>query len=171
MVIHRRMGCRAFVDMDELRALAAVGEDRRWPWTGTNDAGGERLVPVAASPALCEERDWARLGSKLMFDDSVIKKTGQYWKGLAAGTLVILGSATMFAGLFALTGDQSPRSFAVMLGGMALAVFGFAFACWSMRCPECGARWLWLAVRRQPTASWIEWLMKQARCPVCTHTR
>jgi hypothetical protein len=105
-----------------------------------------------------------------MFDNSAIKKTGQWWKGIAASAVVISGTIIMIAGLLALNGDQLHSSFAIMLAGGALTMLGFTFACWSIRCPDCGTRWLWLAVTKQHAGSWLEWLMSKAQCPICKRT-
>jgi hypothetical protein len=105
-----------------------------------------------------------------MFDNSAIAKTGQAWKGIAAISVVILGSLIMFAGMLSHSRDQSLAWFSVTLGGMALAALGFAFGCWSIRCPECGSRWLWLAVTKRGVGSWLEWLVSRTQCPTCKRT-
>lgn len=106
----------------------------------------------------------------MMFDNSAIRKTGQWWKGIAALTLVILGSLIMFVGLLTHSDDRAIASFAVVLAGMVLAALAFAFACWSIRCPECGSRWLWLAATKRDMGSWLEWLVSRTQCPTCKRT-
>ena len=105
-----------------------------------------------------------------MFHNSAISKTKQWGKVIAAATLAVFGVTTMFAGILTLTGNRPTLSFIVMLGGMTLTALGFAFACLSIRCPKCEARWAWLGVKEQRAALWLEWLVSQARCPVCKHT-
>jgi hypothetical protein len=41
-----------------------------------------------------------------MFAESAIKKTGQWWKALAAGVSIVMGSIIMFSGILTLSGDQ-----------------------------------------------------------------
>ncbi|MDB6045684.1 MAG: hypothetical protein JWM63_4235 [Gammaproteobacteria bacterium] len=102
-----------------------------------------------------------------MFDDTVIKKSGQLWKGIASGALVILGFLAAFFGVLTLSGTQLTSSFALVLVGIVLASIGLAFACVAIRCPKCGAKWVWLAMKDHPAGAWIAWLMSQARCPTC----
>ena len=89
---------------------------------------------------------------------------------MAGGASVVLGSLTMFAGVLTLSGAQRIFSLGLVLAGIVMAIVGFTFACSSIRCPACGARWLWLAVKEQRTGSWLAWLMSQTQCPICKRT-
>lgn len=55
----------------------------------------------------------------------------------------------------------------IMLGSVALGLGAFTFECLSVRCPDCGARWMWMAVRRQSVGQWLRWLTTLSACPTC----
>jgi hypothetical protein len=95
-----------------------------------------------------------------MFDQSVIRKTGQWWKGQLASFCVFGGGVVM---LYGISNSLLPAIFS----GMAAVAVGFVFACASIRCPFCGARWVWLGVNGQHSGQWFPWLMAQSTCPSC----
>ena len=105
-----------------------------------------------------------------MFNTSVIKKTGQIWKGAASAALVIGGFLVMMVGLLTLSSGRPSVTFGLAIAGIMLGAAGFIFACASVRCPKCGARWLWLAIRYQPAGLWLLWVMNQQRCPTCNYS-
>lgn len=96
-----------------------------------------------------------------MFDQSVIKKTGQSWKAWLSCVTVIGGGASTFYGL-----SYGSLLFPVLIG-IVLVGFGLVFACTAIRCPSCGARWVWLGFKGQNAMQWLPWLLNQAECPVC----
>jgi hypothetical protein len=101
----------------------------------------------------------------LMYEEPVIRKTGQWWKlGLAFGG-VITGGALMFGGLSVLASTQI-AVFAVF-SGIFLGMSSFIYACSAIRCPSCGARWIWLGVSRNSSGQWLHWLLNQSSCPKC----
>lgn len=103
-----------------------------------------------------------------MFNDSAIKKTGQLWKGVVSGALALLGVLTMLAGVAILDGER-PTSFIAVITGIILGILGIVIAFIGIRCPKCGAPWVWLAVRSQHAGAWLTWLMSQDRCPRCNN--
>lgn len=70
-----------------------------------------------------------------MFPDSVVTRTGQFWKLALAIILLLVGS---FVPLF----EGAGMSWTV---GTILAVVGYAYGCLFIRCPQCGNRWFWSA--------------------------
>lgn len=70
-----------------------------------------------------------------MFPDSVVTRTGQFWKLALAIVLLLVGS---FVPLF----ESAGMSWTV---GTILAVVGYAYGCLFIRCPQCGNRWFWSA--------------------------
>jgi tellurite resistance protein TehA-like permease len=85
---------------------------------------------------------------------SVLSLTGQYWK-LVAGVGALL------------VGSLAPLSAASGLNwttGTILAVVGYAFTCFAVRCPQCEARWFWQAAL---DASVYAPLFKGSSCPSC----
>src|SRR3989337_2744740 len=100
-----------------------------------------------------------------MFNNSVIRRTGQLWKGTLFCTLFLLGVFTMFAGLVTLGGGEQIASFVLVIAGMTLAIISTVIALTTIRCPKCGVRWFWLAVKSQRAGTWLIWIMCQTRCP------
>jgi len=93
-----------------------------------------------------------------VFENNVIATTGQSWK-IGAGLVVTLGSvAAMYWGLNNLEtpGTNLPILFAAISPFAALGAFALLAA--AVRCPECGARWIWRAVSRQSSDKWLPWL-------------
>jgi len=102
-----------------------------------------------------------------MFDASVIKGTGQWWKAVASFWALIVGGCGMFWGLSQLTADAPAYVIVLVFGGMGLAAFAFAFACLSIRCATCGARWVWMGVSGKGPGGWLAWLLSRSECPAC----
>lgn len=62
------------------------------------------------------------------------------------------------------------RLFAVYSGVSALVAAAGVFIYFgSVRCPDCGAHWVWRAAKQRPVR-WLEWLHEQQVCPVCGAT-
>jgi hypothetical protein len=91
-----------------------------------------------------------------MFSNSVIRKTGQWWK-LVVGTVVLLVGSIVPAF------EASGMSWTV---GTILAVLGYGFIIAFIRCPSCELRWFWKALLY---AEMYGPLFKKAACPDCAH--
>ena len=52
-----------------------------------------------------------------MFDRSVIKRTGQWWKAVVASAVLVIGTVAMFSGLFLMRGHRA--LFVLVILGMA----------------------------------------------------
>ena len=66
---------------------------------------------------------------------SIIASTGQVWK-------VLLGLGLLFAGSLGWItrlNDLEPLL-------TVISLLGFVYLCASVRCPRCGAKWIWMAV-------------------------
>jgi len=99
-----------------------------------------------------------------MLARSVITKSGQLWKLLTCLALIIIGGISMCWGQSHLDTNYGGW---LLASGM-VAVFGaLIFACVGIRCPSCGAKWFWLAVNRQASNKWLNWLLTQSACPEC----
>ena len=100
-----------------------------------------------------------------MSHDSVICSSGQTWK-LALGLIVMLGG-------FALTGvallwlPRSTHSLELAVSGMLAGLLVLFATCWSICCPACGARWMWIALSEQDCLHWLDWLLAQRACARC----
>lgn len=95
--------------------------------------------------------------------DSAVRKSRQGWKISAW----VVGT---FAGGFLLFVMGVHREdMATAISGIALGFGTFLAACLSIRCPRCGARWLWTAMRTQHHVGWWNWLCAQKVCPKCAY--
>jgi hypothetical protein len=93
--------------------------------------------------------------------NSVISKSRQSWK-LMAGFAVTCGG-----GLALTYGLRDPGIPAVAIGGLLLALLSMVTTWFSIRCHQCGARWLWMALSTQRSLQWWDWLEAQKVCPKC----
>ena len=106
-----------------------------------------------------------------MFDSSVIKRMGQLWKFIVYVSGCGVGGIAMAIGYSALNNPDSCVFPVGMLSGIALVAACTGFAWVSIRCPACGQRWFWEAVRKQPLGRWLNWLLSLHDCPACGHPR
>ena len=92
----------------------------------------------------------------------IVSKTGQLWKFYLA--FIVLGLCAFGPKLVA-------RWFEVPFWVVIVAPFAglgaFALACFSIRCPKCGANWLWDAVSGKDHRKWLEWFWTLEECPSC----
>ena len=51
--------------------------------------------------------------------------------------------------------DQTSLDFVVILAALLAAVIAAVWVNFSVRCPNCGARLLWMAIRGQPASNWM----------------
>lgn len=103
-----------------------------------------------------------------MFDKSYLKSAGQMWKfWLFFLAFPLIGSALLAAVLKGFLGQNVNLSIFLILSGLGLSLTGLVLGCGTIKCPKCGARLLWKAVKEQPSNSWFSWLMSLDRCPVC----
>lgn len=98
-----------------------------------------------------------------MFESSVIRITGQWWKLIVALFLVIGGGTAVAFG----PAEYSPL---LVIIGAAIALAGFCFACITIRCPSCGKRWFWEAVSTQSHREWLSHVLGREDCPSCGST-
>jgi hypothetical protein len=96
----------------------------------------------------------------MIFPNTVIRKTGQWWKWLLFQCLLIVAAFAMFAGQW-FTNLRGLEAYGALLGLLA-----FGFAAFFIRCPACGARWFWQAISNRNQVKWGS-LMQQESCPAC----
>ncbi len=102
------------------------------------------------------------VGWRNMYEHSIIRRTGQWWKALGAYISAVASGLIMFWGLY-----QQNIFLPAVFSGMAIMFGGFVFGAVAIRCPLCRTKWAWLAVRTQNVGQWLPWLLNQQRCPVC----
>ena len=98
---------------------------------------------------------------------SILRKSGQWWKLAVAFWGMLLGSAAVFFGSIHLTPDGPVYPLFLVLSGLSLSLGTFVFACRSIRCSNCGSRWLWTAITAQKAGNWLRWLLSNSTCPKC----
>jgi len=99
--------------------------------------------------------------------NSVLHCTGQAWKFW--GMCIVMWISAVI-GIWALwIKDSLPaRFFPLMMLAEFVLLFGsLVFGCVAIKCPACGARWLWLAVSKKLKSDWFGWLFAQTKCLVC----
>jgi endogenous inhibitor of DNA gyrase (YacG/DUF329 family) len=103
-----------------------------------------------------------------VFRHSVITKTRQMWKlvagmvGLASGSTLTICVASGFV-----TFLNAEAAILAVVTGLGVAILSTVFVMVAVRCPNCGARWAWLAARTQSESNWLFWLMGLMNCPEC----
>ena len=102
-----------------------------------------------------------------MFDRSVIKHTGQWWKAIVALAALGIGGVAMFSGLLLMGRDRA--LFILVILGMVVIFLGFLFAVTAIRCPRCGVRWVWRAMAGEGSGQWLQSLLARSECPACNY--
>ncbi|UCE23720.1 MAG: MerC family mercury resistance protein [Candidatus Zixiibacteriota bacterium] len=99
-----------------------------------------------------------------MFDNSVIKKTGQWWKFLLAYFGILVGGVGMIYGF-----PRLDQEYALVwaIGGWVLTFASFVFGCVSIRCPACKEKWIWRMFCEKEHQWGIPWLLGRDDCPIC----
>ncbi len=110
--------------------------------------------------------NWNRLG---MFDNSVIRRTGQWWKVLLGFWGVGLSGALMIAGIVLGLefGHESSWFMIMTIVGTFLGLGFFVFLCASVKCPDCGVKWYWAAASKKHAKGWDRHVLLLSTCPAC----
>jgi hypothetical protein len=97
---------------------------------------------------------------------SWLKRTGQTWKVLVFGVLVVAGLALFALFIAAVNGKiEGEGAFAFSFTGVAFGAL--VWLATGVRCPRCGARPAWHLMRTAPHARWFLQLLALDRCPSC----
>jgi hypothetical protein len=91
-----------------------------------------------------------------MFAESVIRKTGQWWK-------LVVGVVALLAGSIVPVFESVGMSWTV---GTVIAVVGYGFTLAFIKCPSCDLRWFWKALLYSEMYSP---LFTKSSCPSCEH--
>jgi len=91
-----------------------------------------------------------------MFQESVVRKTEQWWK-------LLLGVVALGFGSFAPLFDASRISWTT---GTVIACLGYVFVLAFIRCPNCQLRWFWRALLY--SEMYVP-LFTKSVCPSCSH--
>ena len=91
---------------------------------------------------------------------NLLQKTNQRWKLSASFVSVAVG------GIIDWFGDAYVGEAAFWIGGV-LIFGGLLFGCFSIKCPDCQARWMWDAINDRDFRKWEIWLLALECCPLC----
>jgi hypothetical protein len=106
-----------------------------------------------------------------MFDRSIIRKSGQWWKFIVGHLGIVIGAfppILWYRG--ALNAISDDAKVMLVLIGMGIFIVSFIFVMAGVRCPRCGVRWVWLAARTKSSRGWMVWLVGLESCPKCSFT-
>jgi hypothetical protein len=102
---------------------------------------------------------------------SVVTKSNQGWKVFAGLACLIVGGATdvivtalAYARGSAANNDQM---YNIQAASAAVAIIGFAYLCTRIRCPRCGAKWVWMGVAGKLHPKSLNTLLTLEKCPIC----
>jgi len=104
-----------------------------------------------------------------MFDNSIVKRTGQMWKLYLSFILLLLGSASIFGSIISAKTTSYSLMAILIFGGLIVSLSSLIFVIVSVRCPNCKAPWFWQGISGKSPGSWLLWLMSQTECPKCKH--
>lgn len=100
---------------------------------------------------------------------SIISQAHQMWKAILGAVLLVGGAATDMIVSFmprVRTATMTQGQFYdLQLVGLVVAAAGFAYLCTRVRCPKCGARWIWMAANGKLKS--LDALVTLDRCPTC----
>jgi hypothetical protein len=107
---------------------------------------------------------------KINIRDSLLYHTGQAWKYWMHIWSTLVGVFLAFLAIW--FGGVSPTGYymLLLLAGLTITVIGIVFAVFSIKCPNCGARWYWSAVTKKHEIGGINWFLTLKACPVCGAT-
>jgi|SRR6185437_6916051 len=104
---------------------------------------------------------------------SIIVESGQLWKAVAGLLLLIIGAAVGIAISFIpylrTEAVASGRFSSLQAISTVAAAAGFVYLCMGVRCPRCGAKWVWMAVNGRLGARSLDALITLDRCPTCRY--
>ncbi len=90
--------------------------------------------------------------------------TGKVWIPLVCMVIATLLTVTALWQIEDVRGDWQSI---VLLLGAGIGIGGFLYSWLSLKCPNCGDRWLWRATSTRHEFSWLKWLLRLEACPNC----
>jgi hypothetical protein len=62
----------------------------------------------------------------------------------------------------------SPReAIGFQIASLIVFIASQVYICIAVRCPTCGARWVYMSLGATIWSKWVDWLVKLERCPRC----
>ncbi|RPI74943.1 MAG: hypothetical protein EHM45_16460 [Desulfobacteraceae bacterium] len=110
-----------------------------------------------------------------MFEDSMIRKTGQWWKWRLGQGIQLAGYFFWFISgvLYFFPRDTADLQVLMTLIGMLLVLSGMTFLWTSIKCPLCKSKWLWLEASKRDIFNFKKWgpsMPSSEICPECKNT-
>jgi hypothetical protein len=105
---------------------------------------------------------------------SIIAKSDQIWK-VAIGLILLIGGgatdATVSFLLAAPHGSFAHKEsmYVVQVVSTGASLLGFVYLCARVRCPQCGAKWIWMGVTGKLRPKSLDTLVTLERCPTCDY--
>lgn len=97
--------------------------------------------------------------------DSLLRRSGQMWKVWTVAGMALGGGALILLAF----GHRArpPLWLTAFLVGVALSCGSVFWGALFIRCPGCGARLYWKAVKERAPTEALGWVMKLGTCPTC----
>lgn len=93
--------------------------------------------------------------------------SSQVWKIWVMYVGGVIGLTMIFLPIFVNDILSNYYSALVIILGVLIVLFSFAFPCIFMRCPNCGVKLFWMAISKQRSGQGMRWLFSQTSCPCC----
>lgn len=104
-----------------------------------------------------------------MLDDefrSIYVVSGQAWKIAVAAVAMLVSVGLTVARWLEVPAVRNFDGW--VTAATVILMFGaLALASWTVRCPTCGARWVWIAVSERDHRDWLPWALGLEFCPRC----
>jgi len=102
-----------------------------------------------------------------MFERTILAISGQLAKAAISLALFLAGVLLTIVGSLGWISSSAEAQFDLAVAGIFVALGAGIYAVTSIRCPKCGARWVWLAVSKSHSSSWMATILGGDKCPVC----
>ena len=102
-----------------------------------------------------------------MFERSILRISGQANKAVVSLVVFLAGALFSMMGAFGWVSGVPQTRFFLAVAGVIVALGAGIYGVTSIRCPKCGARWVWLGVSKSAASSWLVTLLVRDKCPLC----
>lgn len=102
-----------------------------------------------------------------MFENSYLRASRQLWKLYLMSALLVVAMLIALLALAGILGQDPEILMPVVIVSIALGIGGFIWACYSIRCPKCSAKLLWVSLNNRVEKNWLILLIGRSQCPVC----
>jgi hypothetical protein len=93
----------------------------------------------------------------------------QLWKLYFSLCFVILGGFVLAFAVSSMERLTDGFLFVLVFGGLFVVSISVLAGGLSIKCPKCGAKLFWRALKEAPASQWLQWLLTLSRCPACEH--